>query len=304
MRSIRWMVFGFGLALLLSSVRSEAQDATRPAVKVVIGADGSVKVFDAKTGKEIVTDIIKVQKSTGAIQFPAGDKKQTDQLEQARKELERMLQELNKPKADPAKKPAAIGKLIQLEFDLQILPGGQPRIVQLQRAQTAVEKPVTLEQKVDLLLKQMGELRRDVDQLKNKLEGKQPETKNYWQVVPAAPKDAKDKPAPRFQIELKPIQGQEKKPSNPQIQIVPVPAKKGTPEEQALQNRLQELLKGIEKANEAQRDKAKPAQPKAVDPLQRKAAPMAPSANNEQTLQRILQELEELRREIRGKSSK
>ena len=52
------MILGFGLALLLSSVRSELQDALPPAVKVVIGTDGSVKVIiDAQTGKLLSSDV-------------------------------------------------------------------------------------------------------------------------------------------------------------------------------------------------------------------------------------------------------
>jgi hypothetical protein len=55
-----------------------------------------------------------------------------------------------------------------------------------------------VDKKLDLILKQLDEIRRDVNQLKGRFEGKKPENIQLWQVVP------KEKKAGAIELELVP----------------------------------------------------------------------------------------------------
>jgi hypothetical protein len=263
MRSISSLWFGIGLVLLQPCTWAEAQDTPRPAVQVIVGPNGDIRVFDPKTGKEIASVVTKVQ-----------TQRAQGQLERARFELEGLLldgqrvQRVQGEKAEPKKEKA--GKPLELEFNFGPGPG-KPLVLTLQAPPAAG----SLEKKVDLILKNLDELRRDVNQLKSKLEGKKVEVE-LWRVVPIPAKDGKDK---------------DKRPDAPRIQIKPAPGQKLEKQvEPELRKVLEDLLKRrIEEATE----KARKAPP------ERRPEPRPDrNAELERRLERILREAEELRREI------
>jgi hypothetical protein len=185
MRGICGLVLCLGLGILLSGSVS-AQDAPKPiAIQVVIGADGSVKVIDTRTGKAIDDAVLKLLAKPGAVEVPQLDKKQIDDLRKA------------------------LDKAIEAEFKAQSEP---------KREKPAAD---SVDKKLDLILKQLGELRRDVDQIKSRLDGKRPDGP-AWQIVPIPGKDKDKKPGIQFELELVPQdKGKAKKPGI-QLEIVPI----------------------------------------------------------------------------------
>ena len=111
---------------------------------------------------------------------------------------------------------------------------------------------------------------------------------------PGTPKTARTSSC-RIQLELKPIQGQDKKPINLQIQIVPLPkpaaAKPGTPEQKAFQNQPGGFNEESGEAKVA---------PQNVYYQQRKAVPMALAGQRGADAQRFSRVGRA--REIRGKT--
>jgi hypothetical protein len=293
MRGISGWIVSVGVGVFLTSGWASAQDAVKPAVQVIIGADGSVKVIDPSTGKEINSVVTKVQTA------PKADQQRLQahgQLELARMQLERVLraqhlevappQGAKKDKKDPkpieielqldfglpqgGKKDKKEAKPIEIEFHIIPGPDGKLRFIQAPKAKPAAD---TLEKKIDLLLRQMEELRRDVNQLKNKIEGKKPEVR-LWQIIPQEGKDKKPEP-PRFLLKPTPSKGE--------LELY----------KEAIEKNMEELLKKLKAES---RDKAKRAAEKERPPVDR-------NAELEQRIERILREAEELRREISKKKT-
>ncbi|MBI2805798.1 MAG: hypothetical protein HYX68_12535 [Planctomycetes bacterium] len=216
MRGIHVPFLGLALIGLLLGGTANAQKATKPAaVKVIVGADGSIKVIDVKTGKEIAAEIVRTARKDGAQEAEerlrrealerqrreadeaalkalrqeqerlerarqeALRREQQRQLEAQQKALQDALQrEFNKLKdkkivvAQPKAKTPAAGKAMILK--IVIGPDGKAQIV----ADEPAAAPRTVEGKLDLILKQLGDLRRDVDIIQKKLTG--PTTPYYF----------------------------------------------------------------------------------------------------------------------------
>jgi hypothetical protein len=205
------------------------------------------------------------------VQPPRGnvDKK----LEHILKELEELRRAMKGPKDLP-------GKRVEIKLDKH---DGKPLQFQWQIAQPGTIRPAqpptppalppkpgqptgNLENKIDLLLKGMEELRRDVKMLKDALGGKQKTTLN----------------------DLKPL---EKKPL--------------TLQEAEAVGQLEKARKFLENMLEKEAAKAKPVdRQKALEHLQRANQPPGGSANMEKMLERIFQEVEALRREVDQMKSK
>jgi hypothetical protein len=282
MRGISGLVFGLGLGVLLTGGQAKAQEAAKPAVQIVIGADGSVRVIDAKTGKEIARVV--AEKQADSSQKQQAQK----QLEKARKELERVLRVQQEaqpvPPALPLKKKDPIERP---PVRVQIVQDGPPRIPgQPVLPPAGASVGGSLEKKIDLILKQLDELRRDVNQLKSKLDGKQPNRLQlHWEVVPNPAKDGKDKKKPEPpRILIAPI-GKDK------IELRPLPDKGDSKLEKEVIEGLNDLLRKLEGES---KDKRK----KAAGEKSNKERPVDRNVELERRLERILQEAEELRREI------
>jgi hypothetical protein len=316
---LRGFIVSLGLAVVISGGWASAQDAPK-AIQVVIGADGSVKVIDVKTGKVIADVAGKVQEKPA----PKADDQEKKQRDQARQQLERALQQLREKQAGepkpqpPIRKDAKPADKPAIEWHIL---GGAPA--------NSVDK------KLDLILQQLAELRRDVNQLKGKVEGKQPPA--VWQVIPRdgkpqpmqpVPPPAKDKKQPdERRIELK-LHTLDLKPGGLPWQIVPAPGGKEKPKIDAdLQRQIEDLIKRhLEKKGVGD---AKPGAPriqvipfpaagkdgtieielelkdtflKKVGKEQPKAAPQPRSpADIEREIQQLLQQVERLQAEIRNR---
>jgi hypothetical protein len=245
-----------------------AQDTPRSPVKVLIGSDGSVQIFDAKTGKEVY----KFVPQRDVVRQP-GDEAQK-QLNKAREYLERMLQE-------PAKKPAGISdpkkaeKVLIQPLELQIAPVGEkPKVVLVQ------PRAGNLEQKLDHLLVEMQKLRKDVDAIKNKLGMNVPEA--GWHVVPAGKDPAKGK-----------------KPAGPRFEIKPAPPGKNI--DPALQKEIELLLKELQAEQKGLDDVLKKLEGKASTPKKlvvELPRPIDRNAQIERRIELMLREIEAMRQEI------
>jgi len=123
MRSISWLIFSLGLGVFLSSGSAGAQDAVKPSVQVVIGPDGSVKVIDPKTGKEVPSVVTKLPAKPAA----APAKELQIHLELAHFELEKLLNAHAKQKKDAKDGPA-----VPFRIELEFVPttGGEPKVIQ------------------------------------------------------------------------------------------------------------------------------------------------------------------------------
>lgn len=305
MGGIRGLIFSLGLGVFMTCASAQAQDAAKPiAIQVVIGADGSVQIIDAKTGKVLTT--VPAQGQARPMKPKADEAQQ--QLEQARKQLERVLQQQKERDAKllPAKpmdtKDEALRKAIeylQRQQAREAVPQPPPgyRGVPLNKVMPGAA-PASADAKLDLILKQLADLRKDVDGIKKKLDGKQPDGVRVWDFVPKG-KDGKPgvieielfpKPvAPR--IEIKPIQlpgDKDKKPAVRQFQLVPAnPGSQPNPE--ALK-RLEELIKQLE----AEKKAAKPLPDKRVIPAP--GQKLDPALKNE--LDALLKEVTEGQKQI------
>jgi hypothetical protein len=277
MRNISWFILGIGSALILGTTASFAQDAPRPPVQVVIGPNG-VKVIDPKTGKEVPSVVTKIANAPARIVVELElDKKQKTpgvfeiefdlQLEQAHKELLRAIQ-LQKAKEGPKVDKVEIKPM---EFKLVPGPDGKAIIVVMQRK----AEPLSTDKKIDLLLKQVADLRQDVDAIKKKLDIKP--TVSGWEGYYR--KD--DKGPPRG------WGGWGYTPQGPDKKL-----------DKEMLDRLQKLLKELE--GEAKKADKGPDKKKEAGKGPDKKQPANPDAEIERRLERILQEAEELRREIRN----
>jgi hypothetical protein len=288
MRKFRWFFLGIALIILLP-VSLEAQ-GTPQSVQVVVGADGSIKVIDPKTGCEVPSVVTRtqVQPPVGVIPKEQADmirlyyeqlqpkkekddaaKKAVEELDKARKQLDKLLKESKKESKKDETKKDEIRKIEvkELELEIQRGPDGEFRIIRVQRP----GKAITLEQKVDRLLEEMAALRKDVNQLKGRAEGKKPELpyQQYWQqYVPG---------------------GWGRKPGESYW---------GREVDKATLREIEELLKKLNKPME--RDPRE----KKTEPEKKKSSSSS-SSDLERRLERLLDEAEALRREIhKSKGSK
>ena len=309
------LFFGFGLLVLVSCGWAAAQDAAKPrAIQVTIGPDGVVKVIDANTGQQIAKPVSKAQAKPGPRQRQPGQQGQSDdkqQYDDYSQQIERILKSLHAGQD----KRAEGQQDKRIDFNpktirIVIGPDGKAQIIQDRDTKKPATPPAgTVEQKLDLILKQLGELRKDVDTIKKKLDGKQPDNLRLWQVVPTPGKDTPKDKKPgelKFRIELpkdaKPtidpeiqkrldelIKQLEKKglipdkPGAPRIQFVPRPGG-GADKQFEFEFELKDILKKIEK--------------------DRPNAPPAPNpAELRRRIEQLQQQLEQLQRELRDKKS-
>jgi hypothetical protein len=327
MRRIRWFVLGIGLAV---ATGAWAQEAPRPAVKVVVGAEGSVKVFDANTGKEIPA---KVQKADGqsnseknvdqrrdptkeeiekemerrlievlkeiewssqgrGTRVPldekavarllqeqlkdanSGPKRDADQKrrdeDQRRRDLEKARRDAEKALEDARREIESILKERQKDAKPEPKRAEKPKVIELELRDIIIDKDkrpgqsASVDQKLDLILKQMAELRRDVNDLKKKLEGQGSPGRQ--------PGDGRDKKPGEFRFEFKP--GADKKPDGSRFEFK---------WDEETMKQLHDMIR---------------------KKLESKAAPETPArqpdrnADIERRLERMIREAEELRREI------
>ncbi len=185
MRNTSWFILAIGSALIWGHTASFAQEAPRPPVQVVIGP-GGVKVIDPKTGKEVPSVVTKIPNAPPRFiiefeldQNPGPDKKALDGL----KAIEEAARNF-KDKKEAGKKPGTLEDHIlrvlefqqgkdgpkQMEFKIVPGPDGKAILVFMQKK----AEPLSTDKKIDLLLKQVGELRSDVDGIKKKLDASRP----------------------------------------------------------------------------------------------------------------------------------
>ncbi|MSQ96945.1 MAG: hypothetical protein EXR98_20660 [Gemmataceae bacterium] len=222
-----------------------------------------------KTGRVLSTEKIQQQKKTDSV--PSNDR----QLDEARKALERLLQDKKRILETQSKRI-----LIVQDKQIEINPKGIKIIIG--RDSTArivtepdVKKPApqpagNVDQKLDLILKQLGELRRDIDAIKQKVDGKQPHGILTWDLKPKNVIKPKEK---------------DKKPGAPNIQIIPFPGgKDGKKIDPEVLKRLDKIIEELEKK---ERDKARPI-PDRDDLLEA-----------QRNLERVIRELEAIERKNR-----
>ena len=229
----------------------QLQESPRPAVQVIVGADGKVKVIDPKTGKDVPSVVVRVKQISPDTENP---------MDQAKLRLEHLLKQLN-------------GKPIQLHFN------GKPGegVIVLQTAPTKPAPPATLDQKVDRLLAEMAELRKDVNQLKSKIDGKKPQMFFELDFAPPKPPAAPAKKPANLEFEFK-------------AKFKPGETKEVVDE--AIRKALDFLKKKME-------DDAKPERKKAGDNRKPAERPADRSAELDRRIQELIREVEELRSEIR-----
>jgi hypothetical protein len=305
MRSIGGLFLCVGLGVLIASSNGLAQD--KPiAIQVVIGADGSVKVIDAKTGKELDDALIKLLARPGAVEVQPLDKKKIEDLRKAiDKAVEAELKDAPKAKSKPFR--------LHQEFPVPI-PGNIPldkqQIEELRKLAEKLERNAELEawqkrfekardaaqkanrllrekqaapaadsvdKKLDLILKQLEDLRKDVDGIKKRLDGGRKPDVFEWRVVPGS------KPRPDGTLELEIVPFPDKKPDPPKDP-------KAKPTDDEVRQRLEALIKKLE---EEQRNKPRP--PRQPEPSKEEL---------ERELNRLLQQVEEARRQLENKKDK
>jgi hypothetical protein len=249
MRNIRWYIVGIGSALLWGNL-AFAQQA--PPVQVIVGPTG-IKVIDPKTGKELPCVVTKVANAQPRIQIELdkpGVVELDVQLDAAHKELLRAIM---------AQKAAEHARKLQIQqIELKLIPGPDGKAVVVAAQPGRPGEPaagMSMDRKIDLLLKQVGELRRDVEDIKRKLDGKPGGPFFEWKLSP------KDKDGIR-------------------IQFGPGPEKKEEKGKQSGPNYEKKEEKGKKEGGKGQKDGDR-------------------DRDLERRFERILQEAEELRREIR-----
>lgn len=128
----RWFLFVASL-MLVAFAGVQAQES-QPAVQVIVGPDGSIKVIDPRTGRELPSIVTR----PGA--------KAPDRI------------------------PSASAEMIRFYFDsLQPREKGKEKEKQKEREK---DRPGTLDQKVDRLLDEMAEMRKELNTIKSRLDGR------------------------------------------------------------------------------------------------------------------------------------
>jgi hypothetical protein len=215
MRSIGVLALGIAFGVGLTGNAAFAQVVEMQfEIEVQIGPDGVVKILDARTGKVIDDAVLKALTKPGPALLQPLDKKQTDELRQA---LERAIEAEFKAKDDPKAKPKPIP--FDFKFPVDPFGGKQPdkkqieefrKLIEefmkdkakgqdaarksLEQARKAMERakqlrkdqqaapatPAGVDQKLDQILKQLGDLRKDVDAIKKKLDVRPSDTIRPW----------------------------------------------------------------------------------------------------------------------------
>jgi len=197
MRNIGWYVVAIGSALLWGNL-AVAQQA--PPVQIIVGPDG-FRVIDPRTGKELPCVVTKVANAQPRIQveLPRPDVVELDlQIEAAHREL---LRAIMAEKAEQAK------RIDIRQIELKLIPGpdGKALIVAAQPGRPSeATAGMSVDKKIDVLLKQVGELRRDVEDIKRKLESRPGGPFFEWKLNP------KEKDGIRIQIGPGPEKKEEK----------------------------------------------------------------------------------------------
>jgi hypothetical protein len=267
-----------GLCVALACGQASAQDQP-PAIKVLIGDDGSVKVIDAATGKEI----------TGA---KAGEPKPIDEVlklwfnakkppeaherweiwrnrgqDQDMKDLLKLVEKIRKEKLGIEIPPDKKGEAKPKGFKILIGPDGKLILIQDDKKPAAKAPPANVDQKLDLILKQLDELRKDVDGIKKRIDAKP---------------GGRIEPKPGFPV-----------PNPPRLAP-------GTAIDPAVKKELDALLKEAADGQKQIEDLLKKIEAK--EPPRKPALPAPPDIDRTKQLERrielLLREVEDLRREI------
>ncbi|MBI2805797.1 MAG: hypothetical protein HYX68_12530 [Planctomycetes bacterium] len=237
MRGIGGLFLGLGLWVFLPGASATAQQPTKTKkITVIIGADGSIKVLDVTPGKPIGGAAAKPQPAPGQDLRKA-------LLEQHRQELEKLAREFERAK-DLAARQAELEKARQaleraqqkakaiLEARppfhwhyhpgaWQYFPWNGPGDILKKGAGPGKQTPAGVDQKLDLILKQLGDLRRDVDAIKKKVDARPASMIQPGRWIPRQGKNKKDAGGSRFQLVPAPQAGKDKKPGVIEIELVP-----------------------------------------------------------------------------------
>ncbi len=338
--SIKALGVAMGLVVVLCCGWASAQDASKPqTIQVIISADGTLKIIDAKTGKVLGT--AQIDKKDLQIEKkgdPKADEKKL--LEKRRLEELKLLEQLLQEKERALKQQRELEEAVRQaeeahqrakeaiekkaprtysypgnwpypwfqsqDITVVIGPDGKAKIVNSTDAKKPVAQPASnADQKLDLILKQLGELRRDVDAIKQKLDGKKP-VNIHWQMVPGSkprkdgtieleivPVPAKDKKPGGIEFEFFPGPANDKNPGAPSIQIIPLPAgKDGKKLDPEVLKRLDKIIQELEQKDRDRRsqeiEKNKKNLPQSEDLLEA-----------QRQLERMIRELQELERKNR-----
>ena len=281
------------------------------AFKVLVGPDGVIKLIDVNTGKEVPADkIITHQRVTlpgdtkpRVIGGGRIDPKELEELldkalqndKAALENLHRALEKLHEIEAgkDAPKKPDAaknpgITKPIEIEIELK-KGDDKPRIIIVDKKKIVEPGPMSVDRKLDLILKQLDELRRDVDGIKKRLDGKPADRIGVWQVVPGG-KDAKPGTDALPRIQVLPLDGDKKKIIIQRIRGLPG-GDAGKDIKDAVRKRLEDAIKKLEVNRLRAVPPAGGADLKRVEELER-------------ALEAVRRQLEEARQELKKKDTR
>jgi hypothetical protein len=313
------LFFGFGLIVLISCGFAAAQDAAKPrAIQVTIGPDGVVKVIDVNTGQEIGKPAAKAQAKPGGNQGQQVQQEQqgqhgqndNNQDQDPRQKIERILkakrleQEGQEKRGDGQQDKKSDGNSKTIK--IVIGPDGTARIITDQDEKKRIPEPRgSIDQKLDQILKQLGDLRRDVDAIKKKLDDKKGGV-ILWDVKPAPGKEppAKEKKELKIKIELP----KDKPAVDPEVQkrldaIIKELEKKRpdielpkSPIDPEVQKQIDRILKQL---------KEKGAVPET--PVPPRVAPPPPAQKIEElqrSIDQLRRQIDQLKRESQDKKSK
>ncbi|HZZ79955.1 MAG TPA: hypothetical protein VFE62_15655 [Gemmataceae bacterium] len=170
MRRTSWFVVGLGSAFLWSSL-AFAQDAQRP-VQVIIGPTG-VKVIDPRTGKEVPSVVTKIPTAPPRIAFELeADKKKEPRVVELDLQLDPARGEIRGADIHKATQGHKTDKIEIHQMEFQIVPGpdGKARIIALHAPHGKEHHAgLSTDKNIDLLLREMAELRHDMHEIKQKL---------------------------------------------------------------------------------------------------------------------------------------
>jgi hypothetical protein len=187
MRDISWLILAIGSALIWSYTASFAQDAPPPPVQVIIGPDGVkviVKVIDLKTGKEVPSVVTKTpseEKEAKDHAFRGVDKKSPIATNKYIDEL--LLPFLLQEKLLLEKYGDDHPEVKEVRSRIKVVR----EYLEKSGVQLSPAEPLSADKKLDLLLKNMDELRKDVEAIKKKLDSKEPPAKIDLPPLPSLP---------------------------------------------------------------------------------------------------------------------
>lgn len=158
MRSISWSVVGICLAWFVGQSASFAQDAPYPPVQVILGPAG-VKVIDPRTCRELPSVVTRLPQAGQRAPAESGQTKKS-------------------------KKPAGF------ELDVEIEEQSAPQQGSQQHG-SGQQGSMSVDRKLDMLLRQTGELRREMDFILKKLHGNMAQKHPEWRIE-IAPESSKE----------------------------------------------------------------------------------------------------------------